>query len=210
MMKTSLLVDQLVACTRDLRRLMSDASLGLDEQVRAYDLYDSLLEHIEKGYDLPSFQGYCEAARDFIRLYEEVHQSGRIERGYDPVALDQQLTLRRQLFEQRYQEAEEKAVEAAALHQLAKDTFALWNDAGFFARRRALKALRQKAGFPLEKNRLGNYVAKTYDLMNEAKLRAASAQQAYLQCDVSYKIRPDLYGKINGLLQKNQRTASTV
>ena len=67
-------------------------------------------------------------------------------------------------------------------------------------RKRALKALRDRAGFKLESHRIGNYVAKTFDLMNEAQMRFAKAQQALFAADVAYKIRPGIYDKVYDLL----------
>ena len=73
-----------------------------------------------------------------------------------------------------------------------------------FARRRALRELRERAGFRLESHRIGNYVAKTFDLMNEAQARFARAQQAVFSADVKYKIQPDTYAKIYDLLCKTR------
>ena len=72
----------------------------------------------------------------------------------------------------------------------------IWQTSGVFARRRAIKELRQRAGFRLETHRIGNYVAKTYDLMNEAHAQYAKAQQARFAADVSYMIQPGIYDKI--------------
>ena len=67
-------------------------------------------------------------------------------------------------------------------------------------RKRALKALRERAGFRLESHRIGNYVAKTFDLMNEAQMKFARTQQKVFASDVRYKIKPGLYGKIAEIL----------
>ena len=71
-----------------------------------------------------------------------------------------------------------------------------------FARRRALRDLRERAGFRLESHRIGNYVAKTFDLMNEAQARFAKAQQAVFAADVSYKVRPSEYSEIYACLNR--------
>ena len=93
-----------------------------------------------------------------------------------------------------------EAASAASLHEFAKETFETWQTAGIFMRKRALKALRDRAGFKLESHRIGNYVAKTFDLMNEAQMRFAKAQQALFAADVAYKIRPGIYDKVYDLL----------
>ena len=101
-------------------------------------------------------------------------------------------------------EARFEAASAASLHEFAKEVFEIWQTSGVFARRRALKELRERAGFRLESHRIGNYVAKTFDLMNEAQARFARAQQAVFSADVKYKIQPDTYARIYDLLCKTK------
>ena len=101
-------------------------------------------------------------------------------------------------------EARFKAAAAASLHEFAKETFEIWKNSGIFARRRALKELRQRAGFRLEAHRIGNYVAKTFDLMNEASANFAKIQQERFKADVSYKIKPGLYERIAQAIQPLQ------
>ena len=93
-------------------------------------------------------------------------------------------------------EARFEAASAASLHEFAKEVFEIWQTSGIFARKRALKELRARAGFRLESHRIGNYVAKTFDLMNEAQARFARAQQAVFAADVTYKIKPGIYSKM--------------
>ena len=89
-----------------------------------------------------------------------------------------------------------EAAAAASLHEFTKEVYQIWQTSGVFARRRALKELRERAGFRLESHRIGNYVAKTYDLMNEAQTRYAKAQQAVFAADIAYKIQPGIYSRI--------------
>ena len=72
----------------------------------------------------------------------------------------------------------------------------IWQAQGIFARKRALRELRERAGFRLESHRIGNYVAKTFDLMNEAQVRFARAQQALFAADFRYKIKPEIHAGI--------------
>ena len=98
-----------------------------------------------------------------------------------------------------------EAAAAASLHEFAKETFQTWQTAGIFARRRALNELRERAGFRLEAHRIGNYVAKTFDLMNEAQSAYARAQQTLFTSNVSYKIKPGLYARIASALEKRNK-----
>jgi hypothetical protein len=100
----------------------------------------------------------------------------------------------------------EKARKAEVLHTEAKRTFEIWTNGGFFERNRALRNLRKLAGFRLESSRIGNLVAKTFDLMNEANTECARAQQALFAANVTYKIKPGLYCRIASALQIEQAT----
>ena len=87
-------------------------------------------------------------------------------------------------------------MQSIPLHEYAKYTFDIWQNKGLFARQKAIRVLRQKAGFRLETKRIGNYVAKTFDLMNEARSEYARAQQALFAADMSYKVKPGVYLEI--------------
>ena len=93
-----------------------------------------------------------------------------------------------------------EAAAAASLHEFAKETFQTWKTSGVFMRRRALNALRERAGFRLESHRIGNYVAKTFDLMNEAQVRFATAQQRLFSSDVRFKVKPGLHARAAEIL----------
>ena len=97
--------------------------------------------------------------------------------------------------------AEAAMRDATELHFLAKETFEIWTTKGLFARYKALRRLRKKAGFQLEKNRIGNYVARTFDLMNQARTDFAKTQQLRFKADVSYKIDINIYQKIDSILR---------
>jgi hypothetical protein len=123
-----------------------------------------------------------------------------LEGAYDEAALRDELDSGLKPFQEAVTEARFEAASAAALHEFAKEVFEIWQTGGIFARRRALKELRERAGFRLESHRIGNYVAKTFDLANEAQARFAAAQQQFFKADVSYKLRPGIYGEIFRLL----------
>ena len=127
-----------------------------------------------------------------------------MENAYDEVSLREELSEVLNPLKQAVTEARFEAASAAALHEFAKEVFEIWQTSGIFARRRALKELRARAGFRLESHRIGNYVAKTFDLANEAQVRFASAQQILFKADMSYKIRPGLYSKINSILLESR------
>lgn len=178
----------LEACTLDMRAVADGGAMTLDMQVRAYDLLSSLLEMQEygmpSGLDDDTVGGFCAE-------YEAC--SGKLQNAFDEDMLKKEAQARLEDLKKAQNEARFEAAAAASLHEFAKEVFQTWQTAGIFARRRALRELRERAGFRLESHRIGNYVAKTFDLMNEAHARFARAQQAVFSADVSYKVSRGVY-----------------
>ena len=189
------LISATAACTCDLAGASDDVEIGLEARVRAYDLMDRILEVEDM---LEKDASFTEAAAAYCRQYEksaDVADSGveaALKAAEDSLAV----------YQTRLNDARFEAAAAASLHEFAKEVFDIWQTEGIFARRRALRELRERAGFRLESHRIGNYVAKTFDLMNEAQVRFAGAQQALFAADIRYKICPGTYGKIYEILCK--------
>ena len=170
-----------------------DGTLSLAAQIRAYDLLQALSEAVERGI-MPSES----ISKEFCAVYEA--SAAELEKSYDEAALKEQLANELEPLEKAVTEARFEAASIAALHEFAKEVFEIWQTSGIFMRRRALNELRERAGFRLESHRIGNYVAKTFDLANEAQVRFAHAQQQLFKANVSYKICPGLYSEIHKLL----------
>lgn len=169
--------------------------LSLDAQARVYDLLDSLLSDEYGSYK--EAKGYAEAAERFAKAYTEPHAE------YDEEALRKELEQKLAPLNEALEEIRFKAASAASLHEFAKEVFEIWKTAGIFARKRALKELRERAGFRLESHRIGNYVAKTFDLANEAQAAFAKAQQARFAADITYKIKPGIHEQISRLIKQS-------
>ena len=183
-------MDKLISkCIEDMRSAVQTLRLSLEQQVRAYDLLQMLGEASDRGI-LPSES----ISKEFCEVYEE--SADALDRAYDEAALKEELSAVLEPLKQAVTEARFEAASAAALHEFAKEVFEIWQTSGIFARRRALQELRARAGFRLESHRIGNYVAKTFDLMNEAQARFARSQQALFASDVKFKIRKDTYERI--------------
>ena len=183
-------------CVNDMSALASAGKWELDAQVRIYDLLALLMDEVYA--ETVSAQD----AESFIKEYGQVKE--KLVATYDHTALLNEVKARLAPLERACTDARFEAAAAASLHEFAKETFQTWQTSGVFMRRRALNALRERAGFRLESHRIGNYVAKTFDLANEAQVRFASAQQILFKADMSYKIRPGLYSKINSILLESR------
>lgn len=180
-----------------MRLISEGGAWTLDAQVRAYDLLDAMLA----AECLPDFLGTSEDAREYVQVYREA--GNVLESRFDPDGLTREASDRLLPLERACSDARFEAAAAAGLHEFAKETFEVWQNSGVFARRRALKALRERAGFNLESHRIGNYVAKTFDLMNEAEARFARAQQAVFSNDFRYKCKKNPFMAIHAFLEDN-------
>ena len=184
-------------CLADMRAIAQTGRWTLEAQVHAYDLLD-IIASIEPASHEAQFSVAIpftpEAILSFCKEYDSLEQT--LSDAYDNEALLAIHTERVKSQKENMDKAEKKAQTMTELHECAKETFNIWQKDGIFARRRALRILREKAGFRLEYKRIGNYVAKTFDLMNEARTAYARAQQAFFASDVTYKIRPGIYAEI--------------
>ena len=182
--------DIIARCAADMQEVAASGKMTLEAQVRAYDLLQSLSEY---GVSVSA-----DVAEGFCRAYEECKDG--LETAYDADALKSEIESFLAPMKYAANEARFEAAAAASLHEFAKEVWQTWQTAGIFACRRALRDLRERAGFRLESHRIGNYVAKTYDLANEAQARFGHAQQKLFAADVTYKCRPGVYGGIHDLL----------
>lgn len=180
----------LLGCADDMADALASGTMTLDMQVRAYDLLDMLMSQDTAQEE----EGLRAASEKYRKAFEEAGEA--LAGLFDASELKLEAKRRLQPLESKLNEARFEAASAASLHEFAKETFEVWQTSGVFARRRALRELRARAGFRLESHRIGNYVAKTFDLMNEARTRFAKAQQAVFAADRSYKIKPGIYEEI--------------
>lgn len=178
-------------CIEDMKAMAQTGRLALDAQVRAYDLLDMILSEAYSGEVL------AEWSPKFLQVYYD-----GLDEAFDEEVLKDEAGQMQKKYEEALTEARFKAASAESLHLYAKDIFEIWQNSGVFARRRALKDLRKRAGFKLESHRIGNYVAKTYDLMEAARRDFQKAQQESFAANVSYKIKPGIYSAIAEKLNK--------
>ena len=175
-----------------MQEVAASGKMTIEAQVRAYDLLQYLSED---GVSVS-----VGTAGVFCSAYEACKDI--LETAYDADSLKDELEALLAPIRGDVNELRFKAAAAASLHEFAKEVWQTWQTAGVFARRRALRDLRERAGFRLESHRIGNYVAKTYDLANEAQMKFAHAQQSLFAADVTYKCRPGVYRDIYELLSR--------
>ena len=174
----------------DMVSIVEAGRWSLEAQVRAYELFEMLSDGASPFT--------AEQTQEYISVYKA--NASALESLFDAEQLADEARAVLKVYEDELNEIRFKAAAAASLHEFTKDTYQKWQTAGLFMRKRLLKALRERAGFRLESHRIGNYVAKTYDLMEEARRSFQKAQQALYSHNVSYKCTSMLYGRIAELL----------
>jgi len=85
---------------------------------------------------------------------------------------------------------------------MAKVAHKAQEEGGFFEKWKTLRQVRKMAGFPLERRHTGNFVARTFDLMEEARMKMREAELKMYGHNVAYKCTPDTYMKIFELLSE--------
>lgn len=173
-----------------MREISRTGIWPLDAQLRSY----AYLEMIQDNGCLPDEKAAF--------LVEYGQHSDRLDEIFDAEILKSAAAERVKPLEEELNELRFKAAAAESLHEYAKEAFETWQTAGVFMRKRVLKELRQRAGFQLESHRIGNYVAKTYDLMEEARLAFQKKQQAVYDANVAYKCSSNIYKVIFDYLDR--------
>ena len=102
----------------------------------------------------------------------------------------------------RHEKAQGEYKKAVELHEAAKVAHQAQCEGGFVERWKTLRMIRKMAGFRLERRRTGNFVARTFELMQQAMFVAREAELAMYSHNIEYKCNPDVYMKINELLTK--------
>lgn len=207
---------ELVQCTDDMCQAAQSGRISLEAQIRAYDLLEKILDLPDGGSVGPAdvyadtVATWCSSLGPAEKYCSEYARLAKqLETAFDEEYLRLQAQERLAPFEARLSETALDAAEKTTLHQCAKETFEVWQKGGFFSRQSSLRKLRALAGFRLESDRIGNYVAKTFDLMNEAQATYARAQQALFAANVAYKIKPGLYSRIASALHMESAASRT-
>ena len=185
--------DIIARCAADMQEVAASGKMTLEAQVRAYDLLQYLSED---GVSVS-----VGTAGVFCSAYEACKDI--LETAYDADSLKDELEALLAPMRCNVNELRFEAASAASLHEFAKEVWQTWQTAGVFARRRALRDLRERAGFRLESHRIGNYVAKTFDHQN-----AAAASFAQAQCPENHFRGFDLFHRVTGQRHPDRITDS--
>ena len=127
-------------CIDDMQAIAASGKYTLDAQVRAYDLLEGIIELYD---DRPLPEELKEAASRFGIVYASM--ASVLDSSFDCAALAEEAAQRLKPLEEASNEFRFQAAAAASLHEFAKEVFEVWQNSGVFARRRALRELRERA-----------------------------------------------------------------
>ncbi len=207
---------ELTQCTEDMRQAAQSGKMTLEAQARAYDLLEKIMD-LPDGCSVGPADVYSDTVATWcsalgpaeVFCSEYARLARQLDAAYDEELLQRESEDCLAPLRNALEAASAEVAEKTTLHQCAKETFEIWQKGGFFSRQSVLRRLRALAGFRLESHRIGNYVAKTFDLMNDAQSAFARAQQALFSADLSYKIKPGVYSAIAASLHMESAAGRT-
>ncbi len=151
----------------------------------------------KKSAEVEDFYGALEEYREMYLSYGE-----RLYVVMDPEQIKMKAAAFMGPWKRRHNEALEELQRATELWEMAKVAHKAQMEGGFFEKWKTLRQVRKMAGFRLEKGRTGNFVTRTFDLMNEARSRAREAELKLYEHNVEYKCTPDSYLRIFEVIAK--------
>ncbi len=183
--------------------------------LRGYDLLERLANWEDVVYNVEqagkeSVGKKSGAVEDFHAALEEYRQAylAHGEQLYAVMDMEQ-IRMKAAAYmgpwKRRHNEAEEELRKATELWEMAKVAHKAQEEGSFWEKWKTLRQVRRMAGFRLERGRTGNFVARTFDLMNEARSRAREAELKLYGHNVEYKCTPDTYLRIFEIITGKQK-----
>ena len=175
--------------------------------LRGYDLLEILGDWEKVCFNLEQARKenpeYADAFQTALKQYVQCYLANG-ERLYALMDMDQ-IKMKAAAFmgpwKRRHNEALEELEQATALWEMAKVAHQAQQEGNFWEKWKTLRQVRKMAGFRLERKRTGNFVVRTFDLMQQAQSRAREAELKVYEHNVEYKCTPDIYMKLCEIIQ---------
>ena len=191
----------------DIVDIATSGQYPIVTMLRGYDLLEALSEEENVMYELQKCGVEDSGAKEFrdaAAHYREVCLANG-EKLYAIIDMEQvQMKAAAYMgpWGKRYKEAKGEFEKAEQLHIMAKVAHKAQEEGSLWEKWKTLRQVRKMAGFPLERKRTGNFVARTFDLMEEARTKMREAELKMYGHNVAYKCTPDTYMKIFELLSE--------
>lgn len=190
----------------DMVEIASTGQYPVVTLLRGYDLLEKLGNWENVEYNLQQYgKEDTEAFRNAAKSYREAYIANG-EQLYAVMDMEQirmKCSAYMSPWVRLFKEAKKELEEATALWEMAKVAHQAQQEGGFWEKWHTLRQVRKMAGFRLERKRTGNFVTRTFDLMQQAQTKAREAELKMYEHNVAYKCTPDTYLKIFELLTEN-------
>lgn len=189
----------------DMQEIATTGQYPVVTLLRGYDLLERLGDWENVEYNLKQYgQEEIVAFEDAVKNYREEYIANG-EQLYAVMDVEQiklKCAAYMSPWVRLYKDAKGELEKATALWELAKVAHQAQLEGGFWEKWRTLREVRKMAGFRLERKRTGNFVTRTFDLMQQAQAKAREAELKMYEHNVAYKCSPNTYLKIFELLSE--------
>ena len=201
------LTEQVEEVCEDVAEMAASGQYPVVTLLRGYDLLETLGDWEKVSYNLEQAQKeapeYVELFQAALKQYVKNYLVNG-ERLYALMDMDQ-IKMKAAAYmgpwKRRHNEALEELEQATALWEMAKIAHQAQQEGNFWEKWKTLRQVRKMAGFRLERKRTGNFVVRTFDLMQQAQSKARDAELKLYQHNVEYKCTPDVYMKLCEIIQ---------
>ncbi len=200
------LTAQVEAVTEDIGQIAASGLYPVVMMLRGYDLLESLGDG-KINYNLEQAirenkeyaEAFCSALQQYVQSY--LTNGERLYALMDMEQIKMKAAAYMGPWKRKHNEALEELKKATALWEMAKIAHQAQQEGSFWEKWKTLREVRKMAGFRLERKRTGNFVVRTFDLMQQARAKAREAELNLYNHNVEYKCTPDVYMKLCELIQ---------
>lgn len=178
----------------DMEEIAATGQYPVQVLLRGYDLLEKLQEWENVKYNVGDSGAFYKALGEFCRSYLSCGE--RLYAVMDMEQIRMKAAAYMSPWVGRFKEAQQEMEKATALWEMAKVAHKAQEEGGFWEKWRTLRQVRRMAGFRLERGRTGNFVTRTFDLMQQAQAREREAQLQMYSHNVAHKCTPDSYMRI--------------
>ena len=201
------LTGQVEAVCGDMEDMAASGQYPVVTLLRGYDLLECLGDWEKVSYNLEQAQkdtpeyveGFQAALQQYVQSY--LTNGERLYALMDMEQIRMKAAAYMGPWKRKHNEALEELEQATALWEMAKVAHQAQQEGNFWEKWKTLREVRKMAGFRLERKRTGNFVVRTFDLMQQAQTKARDAELKVYEHNVEYKCTPDVYTKLCEIIQ---------
>jgi hypothetical protein len=198
------LAAQVLQVKEDMEEIALSGQYPVVVMLRSYELLEKLGNWEEMEYNMQQY-GKGESAKFYEAL--ELYCNSYLANGERLYAIMDMEQIRMKAaaymgpWKRKHNEAMEGLEKATALWEMAKIAHKAQQEGNLWEKWKTLRQVRKMAGFRLERRRTGNFVTRTFELMQQAQARAREAELKLYEHNVEYKCTPDSYLRIYEVIQ---------